>query len=196
MAKGNALLSMIRDEGRMRYVTLILFAAMSACGGAGGSGSGSDIIPREPIVPIIPDVDPVPTGAATYNGVIGLRFLSPSSGSPVDLDGDLSLQVNFDDKAAAVTGSATGFHQDTATYTGNLLVNTGALDDSDGGLDFVTNINGSLLTGTNNYLVLGQMRGEVLGTGETAATGNVSGQVLERGQPSALSGDFQAARQP
>jgi len=92
--------------------------------------------------------------------------------------------------------AATGFSDGPTAYTGNLLINTGALDDSNGGLDFATNINGSLLNGTTNYLVLGQMRGEVLGAGETAATGNLSGQVLERGQPAVLGGSFQAARIP
>ena len=193
-AAGNAFLSMMSDSLAMRYV-ILLSLFLAACSSGGGS-SGVDVTRREQLVPIIPVVDNGPTGSATYAGGIDLRFLTPSSGEAVDLNGDLTLAVDFDNMGAAVSGAASGFRDDTDAFTGNLLVNTGALDDSSGGLDFVTNINGSLLTGTTNYLVLGQMRGEVLGTGQEAASGQISGEVLERGQPSTLTGAFQTARQP
>ncbi len=178
----------------MRY-TLLLPIILMACS-SGGNGAGVDVTQREPFVPIIPVDDPTPTGSATYEGGIGIRFLAPATGGTVDLDGDLTLTMNFDNMDAGVSGAASAFHDDIDTYVGNLIVNTGALDDSAGGLDFVTNINGSLLTGTTNYLVLGQMRGEVLGAAQQAASGQISGEVLERGQPALLTGEFQAARQP
>lgn len=176
----------------MRYFGFLM--ALAAC--SGGGGSAGDVTQREPFVPITPIDVPVPTGSASYSGGITLGFLAPSGGEAVSLSGDLSLTVDFDNMAGAITGTATGFSDQTASYAGNLLVNTGALDDSTGGLDFVTNINGSLLTGTTNYLVLGQMRGEVLGSAQEAASGQVTGQVQERGIPSQLTGAFQAARQP
>lgn len=178
----------------MRHILLIPFLITSCSSGA--PSTGVDVTQREPFVPITPVVDLTPTGSATYQGGIGIRFLAPSSGSAVDLDGDLSLSVNFDNMDAAVTGDASGFHDDVDSYVGNLIVNTAALDDSVGSLDFVTNINGSLLTGTTNYLVLGQMRGELLGSTQQAASGQISGEVLERGQPAILTGEFQTARQP
>ncbi|MEL6641518.1 MAG: hypothetical protein AAFP98_09435 [Pseudomonadota bacterium] len=175
---------------------IILFSGLSACSSGGGGVPGDEVTRREPFVPITPVVELVPTGSATYAGGIDLRFLPPSGGEAVDLNGDLTLNVDFDTMDSAVSGVASGFTDPLNSYTGNLLVNTGALDDSAGGLDFVTNINGSLLTGTTNYLVLGQMRGEVLGTGQEAASGQISGEVLERGQPAGLTGAFQTARQP
>ena len=175
-----------------QFLSLLILAACSGGGGGGDTGS----TPREPFVPIVPITDPVPAGTATYNGGMSLGFLPPSGGEAVAISGDLSLTIDFDNPDRAITGAATGFADDVDTYTGNLLVNTAALDDSAGGLDFFTNINGSLLTGTTNYLVLGQMRGEFLGKAQEAASGQVSGQVQERGIPSLLTGQFQAARRP
>lgn len=177
----------------MRYVYALL--TLAACSG-GGDSSGDTVTQREPFVPITPIVDLTPTGTASYDGGISLGFIAPNGGGAVDMSGDLSLTIDFDNMDRAVTGAATGFSDDTGAYVGNLLVNTAALDDSTGGLDFVTNINGSLLTGTTNYLVLGQMRGEVLGTSQEAASGNISGQVQERGVPAILTGQFQTARRP
>ena len=194
LTEGNAFLNMIPEFVIMRHTLLLplLFAACSS----GAPSSGVDVTQREPLVSITPIVDLTPSGNASYEGGIGIRFLAPTSGGAVDLDGELTLAVDFDNMDAAVTGAASGFHDDVDTYVGNLIVNTAALDDSAGGLDFVTNINGSLLTGSTNYLVLGQMRGEVLGATQQAASGQIAGEVLERGQPAVLSGEFQTARQP
>lgn len=166
-----------------------------ACSGGTGGGA-SDGGPREPLVPIIPDEVVSPTGSATFEGGVGLRFSAPATGQAHDLQGDLTLQVNFDRSENAVTGFASEFSESATAYTGTLFLTDGVLDDTSGGLDFAAQVSGSLQQSGDTYLIFGSARGEFLGDGQQVASGQVLGTARQAGRDATVSGQFQTARQP
>lgn len=168
---------------------------ISACSG-GTDGGASAGVPREPLVPIIPEEILAPTGSATYEGGVGLRFTAPSTAQLLDLLGDLTLDVNFDRTESAVTGFAAGFSDNATAYTGTLFITGGSLDDTSGGLDFAAQLSGSLQQAGDTYLIFGTAGGEFLGDGQQVATGQLLGTARQAGRDAVVSGQFQAARQP
>lgn len=177
------------------HLSLILvLTLLSSCGGSVGGGV-SDRDFREPIVPIIPEILEGPAGTASYDGQIGLGFLAPTSAQAMDLDGDLTLQVDFDNATEAVSGFAGGFHREATPFVGTLFLGTGALDQSDGGLDFVAQISGSLQNSSDTYLIFGQIGGEFIGSSQQVAVGQVLGTARQAGMDAPLTGQFQATRQ-
>lgn len=176
----------------MRYVLALMVLLVSACSGGGG-GDVVDPIDELPKV-IEPEPDPAPTGTAAYRGPTSLSF-TPVLATTVNLSGTMSLDVNFDN--AAVTGSAAGFETASGgAVTGELFLSSGALTDIDVALLMASQISGSLRSGTDSYLISGQIAGEVLEDNQSAVAGTITGIAQQLGRNAPLSGSFQAGRVP
>lgn len=181
---------------RMSLSSVICSAVSAAVlAGCSGGADGSDVgVTREPIVPIIEDPVVRPTGSASYAGGVTLGFIAPESADSLSLAGDLALTVNFDQVDDAVTGSASGFSDSTNAYTGALFLNGGGLEEVATRPQFDAQLSGALQSGTDSYLIFGQMNGEVLGTSQEAVLGQITGTARQAGRDAPVSGQFQAAR--
>jgi hypothetical protein len=174
--------------------SVFAFLILAACGGSSGTAviDPIDELPKT----IDPEPDPTPTGTASYRGPTTLAFV-PALSEAVDLNGTLSLNVDFDSAAEAVTGSASGFETGAGgAVEGRLFLSGGALDDRDVALLFDSQISGSLRSGTDSYLIFGQMAGEFVESGQSAVTGRITGTARQSGADATLSGTFQAGRLP
>jgi hypothetical protein len=167
---------------------------LGACSGGGGD-TVVDPIDELPTFNELED-DPAPTGAASYRGPATLAFV-PVLSTAVDLTGTMSMTVDFDSAGDAVTGTASGFETASGgAVTGQLYISSGTLTDTDTALLMAGQLSGSLQSGTDNYLISGQMSGEVLEDNQTAVAGTITGIAQQLGRNATLSGTFQAGRIP
>lgn len=183
---------------RVFVCSLALVASVLVTACSTGGGGAADVI--DPIDELPTEIEPEivlgPTGTATYQGPIALAFI-PELSATVELSGTLALAVDFAGGAGSVTGDAANFETaEGGVVDGRLFLSSGALEDRETALLMASQLSGSLRSGTDSYLIFGQMAGEVLGDSQSAITGQVSGTARQSGIDGPLSGSFQTGRQP
>lgn len=141
------------------------------------------------------------TGAATYEGVVGLNFEAIPDGTlqGYDMAGDLEMTVNFAGAGDQVTGRADGFvGLDGEEFDGALIIDEGHLDRGAGveadyafGADMAGELTGA--DGTS-WIVDTGLQGNFAGEDHSHAFGDLEGTGCAEAACAGVSGGFVAER--
>jgi hypothetical protein len=200
------------DAGR--GLALLVLCALAACGESSDDGDGeegerfdeiearSDGLLNE--VQDLSYTDPASlptTGAATYEGVVGLDFeaIPGETLQGYDMAGDLEMTVNFAGAGDRITGTADGFVGiDGEEFDGALIIDDGSLDrDADVeseytfGADMAGELTGEDGTG---WIVDTGLQGDFAGEDHSHAFGDVAGTGCTEAACTEVSGGFVAER--
>lgn len=133
-----------------------------------------------------------PSGSADYAGFIGIET------DDVQTIGELELTADFSG-AGSISGSATNFvNDDSGSYSGTLTVSNGVIDRAAdlNNFDYTFNadIDGTLTSGGDDFVVSGLMEGDFIGNDHEFIGGDVTGTVVTSEGVEVISGEFGAKR--
>ncbi len=194
---------------------LLTLCALAACGEGSSDGDGDDgsrfdelEARSDELLNEVQDLgyaDPASlptTGAATYEGVVGLNFESIPDDTlqGYDMAGDLEMTVNFAGAGDRITGTADGFAGvDGEGFDGALIIDDGSIErdaDPDAeeytfGADMAGELTGEDGTG---WIVDTGLQGNFAGEDHSHAFGEVAGTGCTDSGCTAVDGGFVAER--
>lgn len=120
------------------------------------------------------------TGSATYEGVVGFSYVTPTSNiAAYDVMSDLSLQTDFE--TGAVTGSMDNFNTvDDVTLDGNLTLTEGEIQ----GTNFTANAIGVFTEDTTAEIWDLDIVADFMGASGVAIEGTANGTISNGGSES------------
>lgn len=188
----------------MRASGLILsLTFLAGCGGGGGAGSPAGLTPGDIDNGLngLPVSDPTllpVSGRAEYNGYMRARLPTGPDGARVEHLGDLRLDVNFAAAFDQIRGEASGFEaRDAVPLDGTLAITKGNIyrdTDPSAAYSFDGDVDGTLRQGTTPYRIDASIEGEFLGTGQTAVSGLLFGDVTGPEGLDVFDGSFAGTR--
>lgn len=194
-----------------RGLALLMLSVLAACGSSddGDDGAGfdelearSDELRNEVQDLSFTDPSSLPTtGAATYEGVVGLNLESIPDDTlqGYDMAGELEMTVNFAGAGDEVTGKADNFvGVDGEEFDGALIIDDGSIDrtaDPETGNTFGAQMAGELTAedGTSWTVDTG-LEGDFAGADQSHAFGEVTGSACTDSACTEVDGGFVAAR--
>ncbi len=133
-------------------------------------------------------------GAATYNGVIGLRI--GTAAGERRMNGALSLTVQF--ATGGLAGTAGAFSDlNGAVLTGSLAIANGVLDRAANpatGYTFSATMDGTIAGPADSFTITSDLSGDFRGPAHGAIAGAVAGSAISGSGTGYLFGDFIGVR--